>query len=258
MKGQHFLVDKRIAERQINYASLSDKDIVLEIGAGYGVLTKRIARKAKKVIAVEVDRRLASSLENSLKGTPNVELICSDILKIDFEEIPFNKVVSNLPYQISSPVTFKLLESDFDIGILMYQKEFADRLVAEPGSKNYSRLSVMASYSAEWEMLEVVPPAAFRPRPRVYSAIVRVVPGKRRFEVKNEALFYEVTKALFSHRRKKIKNSLVIEGLVSEENVGKLPYCEKRVEMISPQQIGEISDIIAVMRENEGKNKETI
>jgi len=169
----------------------------------------------------------------------------------------FNKVISNLPYQISSPVTFKLLESDFDMGILMYQKEFADRLVAKPGSKNYSRLSVMASYSAEWEMLEVVPPAAFRPRPKVYSAIVKVVPGKPKFEVKNEALFYELTRVLFSHRRKKIKNSLLIEGLVSPEDVEKVPYCEKRVEALHPHEIGEISNVIARM-ENEGKNKKNI
>jgi len=254
MKGQHFLVDKRIAERQIDHASLSDKDIVLEIDAGYGVLTKIIAKKVKKVIAVEIDRKLADSLD----GMSNVEVICEDILKIDFKEMEFNKVVSNLPYQISSPVTFKLLECDFDIGILMYQKEFADRLVAKPGSKNYSRLSVMASYAADWEMLEVVPPAAFRPRPKVYSAIVRVVKGKPKFKVKDETLFYELTRVLFSHRRKKIKNSLLIEGLVSSEDVEKVPYREKRVEMLYPHEIGEISDVIAGMRENEGKNKKNI
>jgi len=258
MKGQHFLVDKRIAERQISYASLSDEDVVLEIGAGYGVLTKRIARKAKKVIAFEIDKKLADSLADSLDGVPNVEIICDDIMKVDFRDMKFNKVVSNLPYQISSPVTFKLLESDFDMGILMYQKEFADRLVAKPGSKNYSRLSVMASYAADWEMLEVVPPAAFRPRPKVYSAIVRVVKGKPKFEVKDEALFYELTRVLFSHRRKKIKNSLLIEGLVNPEDAEKVPYREKRVEMLYPHEIGEISDVIAGMGENEGKNKKNI
>lgn len=257
MKGQHFLVDERIAERQIGYAALSDKDVVLEIGAGYGVLTKRIARKAKKVIAVEIDKKLADSLANSLDGMSNVDIISRDILKIDFKDMEFNKVVSNLPYQISSPVTFKLLESDFDMGILMYQKEFADRLVAKPGSKNYSRLSVMASYAADWEMLEAVSPAAFRPRPRVYSAIVKVVPGKPKFEVENEALFYELTRVLFSHRRKKIKNSLLIEGLVSPEEVEKVPYREKRVEVLTPQQIGKISDVIAGMK-NEGKDKKNI
>jgi len=168
--GQNFLVNDKIAERQIEYASLSSKDTVLEIGAGYGVLTKRIARKAGRVIAVEVDRSLAGSLE----GIPNTEIICNDILDVDFGALEFNKVISNLPYQISSPVTFKLLKSNFELGILMYQKEFADRLVAKPGDGGYSRLSVMASYTADWDVLEIIPPSAFRPRPRVNSAIVRV------------------------------------------------------------------------------------
>ncbi len=253
MKGQNFLVDNRIADRQIEYASLSDKDVVLEIGAGYGVLTKRIAQKAKKVIAVEIDRSLA----DSLKSIPNADIICDDVLNIDFSHLEFNKVIANLPYQISSPVTFKLLEKNFELGVLMYQKEFADRLVAKPGSKDYSRLSVMASYAADWEILEVVPPSAFRPRPKVYSAIVRVIPGKPKFEVEDEKIFFEVTRALFSHRRKKIKNSLVIGGIISPDEVGVVLHGEKRVEELSPHEIGEISDMI-VRRENERENKKNI
>jgi 16S rRNA (adenine1518-N6/adenine1519-N6)-dimethyltransferase len=246
-KGQHFLVDDRIAERQIGYASLSDEDVVLEIGAGYGVLTKRMARKAGKVIAIEIDPLLAESLN----GISNVEVICDDALNVDFNELEFNKVVSNLPYQISSPVTFKLLKRNFKLGILMYQKEFAERLVAEPGSKTYSRLSVMASYAADWEMLETVPPSAFRPRPRVHSCIVRVIPEKPKFEVKNEEIFYDLTRALFSHRRKKIKNSLFVEGFVSQKEVGSIPYGDNRIEELSPVEIGRISDMVATVR---GKN----
>lgn len=254
MKGQNFLVDGRIADRQIEYASLSDRDVVLEIGAGYGVLTKRIAAKAGKVVAVEMDSSLAKTLED----IPNVDVICGDVLNIDFDSLEFNKVIANLPYQISSPVTFKLLESDFELGILMYQKEFAERLVAGPGSKDYSRLSVMASYAADWDILEVVPPSAFRPRPKVYSAIVKVVPGKPKFEVRDKEIFFETVKVLFSHRRKKIKNSLVIGKLVTADEADDVPYGERRVEEIPPHAIGEISDMIAGRRKNERENKEDI
>ncbi|MEA2054345.1 MAG: 16S rRNA (adenine(1518)-N(6)/adenine(1519)-N(6))-dimethyltransferase RsmA [Candidatus Thermoplasmatota archaeon] len=244
MRGQHFLIDNRIAERQVGYASLSNKDTILEIGPGYGVLTKRIARNAGKVIAIEIDARLASSL----RGIPNAEVICGDALNIDFDSLEFNKVVSNLPYQISSPITFKLLKKDFELGILMYQKEFADRLVAKPGSEDYSRLSVMASYAADWEMLEVVPPSAFRPEPKVYSCIVKVIPRKPKFVVKNEEIFYDLTRVLFSHRRKKIKNALLVEKLVNLDEIDDIPYKDSRVEEISPAEIGKISDVIADMK----------
>lgn len=254
MKGQNFLIDGRIADRQIEYASLSEEDVVLEIGAGYGVLTKRISAEAGKTIAVEMDGFLASKLN----GMPNVDIICDDVLNVDFDSLGFNKVIANLPYQISSPVTFKLLKSDFEMGVLMYQKEFADRLVAKPGSRDYSRLSVMASYAADWEVLEVVPPSAFRPRPKVHSAIVRVVPGKPKFEVRDREIFFEVVRILFSHRRKKVKNSLVIGGLVAADEADAVPYGRRRVEELSPPEIGEISDVIAVRRKNEEKDKENI
>jgi 16S rRNA (adenine1518-N6/adenine1519-N6)-dimethyltransferase len=254
MKGQNFLVDSRIADRQIKYASLSDRDIVLEIGAGYGVLTKRIAAKARKVLAVEMD----SSLADTLKGIPNVDVICDNVLNIDFTSLVFNKVIANLPYQISSPVTFKLLESDFELGILMYQKEFAERLAAGPEDKDYSRLSVMASYAADWDILEVVSPSAFRPRPKVNSAVVKVVPGKPKFEVMSKEIFFETVRVLFSHRRKKIKNSLVIDGLLTADESEDVPYGERRVEELSPHSIGEISDVIAERRKNERENQEDI
>jgi len=254
MKGQNFLVDGRIADRQIEYASLKDRDVVLEIGAGYGVLTKRIAAKAGKVVAVEMD----SSLADTLEGIPNADVIRDDVLNVDLNSLKFNKVIANLPYQISSPVTFKLLDTTFELGVLMYQKEFAERLVAGPGSKDYSRLSVMASYAADWEILEVVPPSAFRPRPKVYSAIVRVVPGKPKFEVADRRIFSETVRVLFSHRRKKIKNSLVVGGLLTADEADDVPYGEQRVEEIPPHAIGEISDMIAEGRKNDGKNKENI
>ena len=121
----------------------------------------------------------------------------------------------------------------------MYQKEFAERMVAKAGSRQYSRLSVMVYYRADCEILEYVPCHAFRPTPKVDSCIVRLKPIGRRFEVKEE-LFEKVTRALFSHRRKKIKNALLMEGIVSKENIDALPFIEERVEHLTPEEIAEL------------------
>ncbi len=227
--SQHFLIDERVANRQIEYANLNENDVVLEIGAGNGILTKRIAKIAK-VIAIEIDRKFIEKL----KKIRNVEVIHGDALKIDFNELEFNKVISNLPYHISSPITFKLLQKKFDLGILMYQKEFAERLVAKPGSKEYSRLSVMVYYKADCEILEYVPKKAFYPVPKVDSCIVKIIPIGKRFDV-NEKIFEKVVKILFSHRRKKIKNALKLHGIDKE-----VPYGDRRVEEIEPEKIVEI------------------
>jgi len=232
--GQHFLVDERIAERQIKYANLNSNDIVLEIGAGSGILTKKIAEFAN-VIAIEIDKKF---IEN-LKKIDNVVVINSDAMDVDFNELDFNKVISNLPYQISSPITFKLLEKKFTLAILMYQKEFAERLVAGAGNKNYSRLSVMAYYKADWKILEEVPRHAFCPIPKVSSCIVSVKPIGKRFDV-DEKAFSMVVGYLFRHRRKKIKNALKLEGL----DVEKMPFADMRVEKLQPEEIAELTNFL--------------
>lgn len=243
------MIDESIAERQISYADLKKRDIVLEIGPGYGILTKKIAKKAGKVIAIEIDERFSHFLSD-IQG---VEIIWEDVLQVDLKKLGFNKIISNIPYQISSPLTFKLLETNFEVGIIMYQKEFAERLIAKPGEKNYSRLSVMASIHANWEILEIVPPSAFSPKPKVSSCIVRVKPTKPKFLIKDEENFATLVKILFSQRRKKIKNVLINKKMVKKENIEKVPYKDERVEHLSPKQIAEISDIILEMK-NERKD----
>ncbi|MDD3494057.1 MAG: 16S rRNA (adenine(1518)-N(6)/adenine(1519)-N(6))-dimethyltransferase RsmA [Candidatus Thermoplasmatota archaeon] len=244
-RGQHFLVDGRVAQRQIDYACLSPGDVVLEIGPGEGALTRRMAGRVSRVIAIEIDGRLAEGL----RGLPGVEVIHADALAVDFGSLSFNKVVSNLPYQISSPVTFKLLAQDFELAVLMYQREFARRLVAEPGSRDYSRLSVMAQYRARWEILEIVPPSAFRPHPEVHSCVVRAVPRPPPFAVWNPEVFEDVVRILFSHRRKTIKNALRAERYVPPEVAADLPYARQRVGKLTPEQIGELSNALAQWRE---------
>jgi len=172
----------------------------------------------------------------------NVTLISGDVLSVDFQSLPrFTKIVSNLPFEISSPVTFKFLEYPFSIAILIYQKDFAERLVALPGTKEYSRLSVGASYKARCRILEDISRNCFSPVPNVDSSIVEIIPHKKPvFKVENERFFFELTKQLFNHRRKKISYTIkTLYGRFDE-----LPYLNQRVEELTPEQIGELSNIL--------------
>jgi len=242
--GQNFLVDKNIAEFEVKQANIKSNDIVLEIGPGIGILTKFLAEKAKRVIAIEIDENLIDNLRKILPG--NVNLIHEDALNIDFETLPkFNKIVSNLPFQISSPITFKLLDYDFELAILIYQKEFAERLVASPGSKNYSRLSVGVYYKSKCDIIRTIPKTCFKPQPKIDSSMIKIIPRKSPpFVIINEKFFFDLTKNLFNHRRKKIRNILKNLYNLDFKNV---PYLENRVEELTPMQIGELSDILFKM-----------
>ena len=254
--GQEHVIDLSVLQRMVTYAKLSRRDVVLEIGAGIGNLTRLLAEKSGKVVAIERDPRLAEILRGQVKGSENVEVICGDALEVEFP--PFNKVVANLPYFISSEITFKLLEHPFELAVLMYQKEFAERLVAGPGSKEYGRLTVTVGYRAAPEILEEVPPSAFTPTPKVASAVVRLTPRPKPFEVVNERLFFNVVRALFQHRRKRVRNALyhsfneVFPEIETKAEIRtfidrKLPkrLAEARVMNLEPKEFGEIADLIA-------------
>ncbi len=203
--GQNYLIDDFKRKKILSFADLNAQDTVLEIGPGIGTLTIPLARKAGKVVTIEQDPRIADILAERLdaEGLHNVELINEDALKVDFPY--FNKIVANLPYQISSPLTFKFLEYDFERGILMYQKEFARRMNAPVGSKHYSRLSVMLHFQAQVELLDHVSPQSFIPPPKVDSAVVKLTP---QHDVKVDDFFSSVCRALFQHRRKKARKAL--------------------------------------------------
>lgn len=238
--GQHFLIEQTVIQREITYAKLTKDDVVLEIGPGKGSITCALAEKAGQVIAIEIDYRLVEQLRPLLPK--NVTLICADALSVDFHTLPrFTKIVSNLPYEISSPIMFKFLESKFSIAILIFQKDFAQRLVATPGTKNYSRLTVGVSYKAECRILETVSRTCFDPIPRVDSAIVELKPYKKPpFTVEDEQFFFELTKQLFNHRRKKIRTTIKSRY----GDIKDLPFLDKRVEDLSPEQIGKLSDLL--------------
>ena len=174
--GQNYLIDKNKRDQIVNFGNISNDDVILEIGAGIGTLTIELAKKAKKVIAIEQDPKICEILANRLKEEKisNVELINDDALKVDFPK--FTKIISNLPYQISSPITFKFLDYDFDLAVLMYQKEFADRMNGEVASKNYSRLSAMLYFRCDVEKLTDVSQESFIPKPQIDSTVVKLTP----------------------------------------------------------------------------------
>lgn len=243
--GQNFLIDKNIAEKETIYANVNKNDTVLEVGPGKGILTDVLSKKAKKVVAVEIDQNLTKTLRE--KNYDNVEIINDDILNIDLNsDIIFNKVVSNLPYQISSPFTFRLLKSNFDIAILIYQKEFAKRMVANPNNKNYSRLSVALYYYTKSEIISVVSKNCFNPKPKVDSSIVKIIPrDKKPFQLEDEDFYFKFTRDLFNHRRKKIRT--ILSNKYNEIHIDSLPFLDNRVENLSPHEIGILSNKIYLM-----------
>ncbi|MCK9151023.1 16S rRNA (adenine(1518)-N(6)/adenine(1519)-N(6))-dimethyltransferase RsmA [Methanobacterium alcaliphilum] len=251
--GQNYLIDDFKRKKILNFARLNSKDTVLEIGAGIGTLTIPMAHQAGHVVAIEQDSKIFKILEERLEEEKleNVNLINCDALKLDFPY--FNKIVSNLPYQISSPITFKLLKYDFDLAILMYQKEFAQRMNAPAGSKHYSRLSVMMYFLAQVNMLDHVSAQSFIPPPKVDSAVVQLTPID---EVTIDDFFASVCRALFQHRRKKAKKALKesfheinamgkgeVKEILNQLNLSfENDFLEERVFKLSPEQILEISN----------------
>ncbi len=246
--GQNFLLDENVLRRAVELAELTPQDTVLEIGPGLGNLTEELLRSGAKVVAVEQDAVFCRFLERRFGG--RIELVHADAVKAFLPE--FDKVVSNLPYQISSPITFKLMDIGFDVAVLMVQKEFAERMVAKPGSGDYGRLTVGVYYRADCSIELDVPRSAFWPQPKVDSCVVKLVPKRERpFKIKDEKVFFDVTKAVFSHRRKKIANSLLVDPAVQplmnekvRPFVGTLPYASKRPEELSPEMIGELTDAL--------------
>ena len=253
--GQNYLIDKNKRDQIINFGNITQDDVVLEIGTGIGTLTIELAKKAKKVIAIEQDSNISEILNQRLKEEKidNVEAINEDALKIEFPK--FNKIVSNLPYQISSPITFKFLDYDFDLAVLMYQKEFADRMNGEVGSKNYSRLSAMLYFKCDIKKLTDVSCESFIPKPKVDSTVISLTPKESKLDRDEFEVYSKFTKALFQHRNKKIRNALIdsrhiICSLDKKEMKSRLnninddkieEYLTKRVIVLTPEEILYIS-----------------
>lgn len=204
-RGQHFLIDKNVLSKIVAAAELSKKDMVIEIGAGTGILTAELAKRAGRMVAFEVDRKLVGLLKEKFRDFKNVEIVEGDVLEKRYEiRDKRYKVVANIPYNITSAVLEKFLsaENKPSLMVLLVQKEVAERICAKPGEM--SVLSVMVQYYGKPEIIATVPRSAFWPQPKVESAILKIKDIKEIFE-RN---FFQIVKAGFSRRRKMLKNTL--------------------------------------------------
>ncbi len=217
--GQNFLVDPRVQERIVAAAQIQTSDVVVEIGAGLGALTARLADIAGKVIAIDRDARLVEVLRSELADRPNLEIVLGDALEFELGEAACKAgrplvVVGNLPYVVTSPVLFATLEAAaagrvVDRAIFMVQKEFAQRMLAPPGSRTYGRLSVMVQQAAAAEILFHVGAGAFLPPPAVTSTVLRLRPRAQPLApVRDADLFARVVREAFGARRKMLRRAL--------------------------------------------------
>lgn len=244
--GQHFLFDPNILNKIVDCSGVTDKDTVVEIGPGLGRLTGILADRVKKVIAIEFDKRLIEKLEEELSGRKNVKIVQGDALKFPYEEIKGDfRVVANIPYYITTPIIFKLLEykEKMPSMTLLMQKEVAQRITALPGTKDYGVLSITTQLYTEPQIKFAVSKKAFSPPPKVDSAVLHFnVSSSPRFRMKDEELFLKVVRAAFSQRRKTILNSLKkFEGI--KDALDKAGIDPKlRPEVLSIKDFSRISD----------------
>ena len=216
--GQNFLIDSHVLEKIMDAAEIGKDDCVVEIGPGIGTMTQYLAERAGEVVAVEIDKNLIPILTDTLADYKNVSIINEDILKVDLNRIVEEKnggrpvkIVANLPYYITTPIIMGLFENHVPVKSItvMVQKEVADRMQVGPGTKDYGALSLAVQYYAKPEIVAIVPPNCFIPRPNVASAVIRLTcHEKKPVEVKDEKGMFALIRASFNQRRKTLANSL--------------------------------------------------
>lgn len=259
--GQNFLTDKNIIDTIVESSFIGEKDLVIEIGPGIGVITAEISQLAKKVIAIEIDKKLIPILERTLEDYNNIEVINKDILKTDLvelireerekdPEIENVRIIGNLPYYITTPIIMKILEDRAEVKsiTIMMQKEVADRICAKEGTKARGALSVAVQYYCEVSKTCSVPKEVFMPIPKVDSTVLRLdLLEERPVDLENEKFFFKCVRAGFGQRRKTLSNSMstlddyekeeIVEGLKA---VGIDP--QRRAETLSIDEFANISN----------------
>lgn len=258
--GQNFLIDGNVVRSIVAGAGVEKEDLVIEIGPGVGTLTEELSRRAKKVISIEIDKRLIPILEYTMMANDNVEIINADAMEVDFAELLSQnpgyssvKLVANLPYNVGTAIVASILETnvEFDSMTVMLQKEVSDRMVAEPGNKQYGALSVLVGYKANASAVLRVPKTVFIPKPKIDSMVVRLDLKHGKVEA-HEALMFKLVRSGFNQRRKTIMNSLTsgdVEISKDElrEVLGKLSIPENaRAENLS------IDDFASIAKELNG------
>jgi len=247
--GQNFLFDPLILDNIIKASGLSGEDTVVEIGPGPGRLTRKLAEIVKRLIAIELDPELYERLKGDFIAYSNVEIIHADALKFPFETIGKFKVVANIPYYITTPIIFRLLEAReyLQSMTLTTQKEVAERIAAEPGGKDYGVLTIMIQYFAQAELMFIIPKEAFRPVPKVDSAVVHMkILERPSVMVRDEKMFFRLVRTAFSQRRKTLSNSLKgisdnIKDVLLQSGIDP----QRRPETLSLEEFARLSDFLS-------------
>jgi len=243
--GQHFLINKEVSIKIVEAAGIFSSETVLEIGPGKGILTEQLAERAKKVIAIEKDYNLAAQLEGRWE---NVEIVMGDALEVEWP--PFDKIVANIPYEISSPLLERIFELRKPV-VLMLQKEFAARLIGKPGTKEYSRLSIAAQYFCEIKKVLDVKRGAFRPMPKVDSTVVKILPKEPPFPT--DEYFWEVVTKLFQHKKRTIRAAVKSAHLYDHRDANAIPlhlperFEKKRIVQCT---LEELKELVNLLREH--------
>lgn len=260
--GQNFLIDGNIVKKIVRDAGITKDDYILEVGPGIGTLTEELSLRAKKVVAVEIDKNLLPILDITLKRYENIEILHGDILDIDIKQLIDErleggpvKVVANLPYYVTTPIIARFLEEDLNVESLtiMVQKEVAQRMVSKEGSKVYGSLSVFVNFYSEPEILLNVPKSVFMPSPKIDSAVIRLNMKKDLPRVDKDQ-FFKVVKASFSKRRKTILNALSSYGfqLTKEEFKTALENAaidpKSRAEELNLEQFASLSEALPLLK----------
>ncbi|MDD4878895.1 MAG: 16S rRNA (adenine(1518)-N(6)/adenine(1519)-N(6))-dimethyltransferase RsmA [Candidatus Omnitrophica bacterium] len=257
--GQNYLVDSDVVEDIIEDAKFSETDWVMEIGAGLGALTERLAREVKHVLAIEKDRNACVALGDILKGFSNVSIVCDDFLELDLEralsESPYKvKVIGNLPYYITTPIIEKLIvnRNNFETIFITIQKEVAERICAKPGGKDYGSLSVFAQYYTKPYILLDINRRAFYPEPEVDSSFIELsILQKPSVQANDTEKFFAVVRAGFGQRRKTLLNSLLSSEEIKLDKAGLAELLKKigidpniRAEQLSLEEFARISNAL--------------
>lgn len=264
--GQNFLIDSNVLTKIVDQANLTPESGAIEIGPGIGALTEKLAKRANKVVAFEIDQRLLPILADTLSPYPHVKVRHSDVLEADVHKVieeEFEKgqdlmVVANLPYYVTTPILMKLLEEKLPVRgiVVMIQKEVAERIAASPGSKNYGSLSLAVQYYAEARTALTVPSTVFVPRPNVDSSVLHLeLRSEPPVDLHSESYFFEVIRASFGQRRKTLLNNLqhnllgkdkktVIEEVLKETGIDG----RRRGETLSMEEFAQLSNAFYLLK----------